>query len=324
MNRIIDEVTIKVKAGNGGKGCESHIRLSDHRLLPTGGEGGRGGRVLMRSDANVATLRQFLFQRHFAAESGGPGGSNHKKGKKGNDLTLSVPAGTSIFQKEKRLLIRDLVQAGEEVVLLEGGRGGGGNERGREAEPGEAGSSLEVVLTWKIPAEVFLVGLPSSGKSKLLNRLTRAHAKEESYPFTTKHLELGVYQAPDFSQIHLCELPGLYRESPNGRGAGVDFLKHLSRAKIILLMLDPLNAFAASLEEGYGILLQVLETYDKSFRDIPHVVVVNKMDLIEARQKVEKERLHPSVPLFLISAETGEGVEALMRYVIQRVKEVHV
>ena len=324
MNRRVDEVLITVKAGDGGKGCESHIRLSDHRMIPTGGEGGRGGNVRMRADSNVATLRNFIYQRHFAAESGGPGGSNRKKGKKGSDLTISVPPGTSILRKEKRLLIRDLVQSGDEVILVEGGRGGAGNDGGKSAEPGEPGQALEIILSWKIPAEVFLVGLPSAGKSKLLNRLTRSHAKEDTYPFTTKHPELGVYEAPDFARVHLCELPGLYRESSNGRGAGVDFLKHLSRAKIILFILDPLNAFADSLEQGYEILLGVLGAYEKSYLEIPRAVVVNKMDLAEARSKLESARFLPEPPLFLISAETGEGVEALMRYVIQKAGEVHV
>ena len=324
MQRIIDEVTIKVKAGDGGKGCDSRIRLSDHRFIPNGGEGGKGGGILMRADSNVTTLRQFIYQRHFVAGLGGAGGNNHKKGRKGDDLTISVPPGTSIYRKDKPLLIRDLVQSGDQVVLVEGGKGGIGSEGGRIAEPGERGEALEIILSWKIPAEVFLVGLPSAGKSKLLNRLTRAHAKEEAYPFSTQHPELGVYETPDFTQVHLCELPGLYRESVHGRGAGVDFLKHLTRARIILFMLDPLNTFAPTLEEGYEVLLEVLASSDKSFLEIPRAVAVNKMDLPEARQKVEKEKFQPPAPLFLISAETGEGVEALMRYVVQKIGEVRV
>ena len=324
MQRIIDEVTIVVKAGDGGKGCDSRIRLSDHRFVFNGGEGGQGGDVLMRADSNVETLRQFIYQRRFVAESGGAGGSNHKRGKRGGSLTLSVPPGTSIFRKDKRLLIRDLIQSGDEVVLVEGGEGGAGSESGKVAKAGQVGEAIEIILSWKIPAEVFLVGLPSVGKSKLLNRLTRAHAKEEAYPFTTKHPELGVYETPDFTRVHLCELPGLYRESLQGRGAGADFLKHLSRAKLILFMLDPLNAFAPTLEEGHEMLLEVLASYDKSLLEIPRVVVINKMDLSEARLKVEKNPFRPSIPIFLISAETGEGMEALMRYVVQKIREVHV
>ncbi len=324
MTRIIDEVTITVKAGNGGKGCESNIRLSNYKFLPTGGEGGRGGSVIMRADSNVSTLRQFLFNKRFFAEAGEAGGSSRKKGKKGNDLTISVPPGITVFRKDKRLLVRDLVQAGDEVLLTEGGKGGMGNEGGKEARPGETKEPIELILTWKIPAEVFIVGLPNAGKSKLLNRLARTHAKEESYPFTTKSPELGVYQTSDFLQVHLCELPAIYKESVHGRGVGIDFLKHLSRAKLIFLMLDPLNTFAATLAEGYQILLGVLETYDKSFLDIPRVVVVNKMDSPQVRKKIEEENFHPSEPLFLISAETGEGIEALMRYTVQKAKEVHV
>lgn len=321
MNRTVDEVNIFVKAGDGGKGCESRQHISEKKFIPTGGEGGRGGNLVIRSDSNVTTLRAFLYQRHFAAESGGPGGSNHKKGKKGRDRVLSVPCGTAIFHKEKHFLIRDLVNSGEEVILLQGGKGGVGNEGKKEAEPGEKGEGLEIVLRLKIPADVFLVGLPNAGKSKLLNRLTRAHSKEGSYPFSTKHPELGIYETPDFEQIRLCELPGLYRESFEGRGAGVHFLKHLDRAKLILLMIDAVNSFASSLQAGYDLLLEALARYQKSLLEIPQVVVINKMDLPEARRRFDEEKFRPSSPIFLISAETGEGVEPLMRYVIQKMKE---
>ena len=321
MSRIIDEVTIIVKAGDGGKGCESRNYISQKKFIPTGGEGGRGGSILMRSDPNVTSFKTFLYQHHFAAENGGQGGSNHRKGKKGKDLILSVPCGTRIFQKEKNFFIRDLAHAGEEVNLVEGGKGGGGNEGGKEAQPGQPGQEIQIVLSLRIPADIFFVGLPNSGKSKLLNRITRAHAKEEAYPFTTKHPELGIYETADFKQVLLCELPSIYRESIHGRGVGSDFLKHLERAKLVILMLDPLNQFASSINEGQEILLELLAAHDKALLNIPRIAVVNKMDLPEARQKFNKEKPPLPVPHFLISAETGEGVEALMRYVTQEIKE---
>jgi GTP-binding protein len=321
MKRIGDEVNIRVSAGNGGKGCDSHIRLSEKKFLPTGGEGGRGGNVIVRADANVSSLKDFHYHRHFEAESGTPGGSNHKKGKRGKDLVIAVPCGTLILEREKHFLIRDLVRNGDEVVLLQGGRGGSGNAGGKEAQPGEPGESLEITLSLMIPSEVFLVGLPNAGKSKLLNRLTHAHSKVETYPFSTKLPELGIYESPHFKQIRICELPAVYRESPEGRGAGVDFLKHLHRAKLILFVLDPVNQFASSLDEGCGILREVLERYEKSFLEIPQAVVVNKMDLPEARTRLEKEKFRPAAPLFLISAETGEGIEPLMRFVAQKIEE---
>ncbi len=321
MARIIDEVSIFVKAGDGGKGCEARNYVSEKKFIPTGGEGGRGGSVSMRADSNVTSLKNFLYKRHFAAEPGGPGGSNHKKGKGGQDLMILVPCGTLIFEKEKHFLIRDLVHAGEEVVVAEGGKGGAGNEGGKEAQAGQVGARLQLTLTLKIPAEAFLLGLPNSGKSKLLNRISHARVKEESYPFSTKYPEIGTHETPDFEQIHVCELPGVYRESPEGHGVGVDFLKHLGRAKLIVLMLDPLSTFASSLQEGYDILLEVLARFDRSFLEIPRAVVVNKMDLTEVRERVEKERFRPSEPFFLISAETGEGIEPLMRFVSQGLKE---
>lgn len=323
MEKILDEVTIFVKAGNGGKGCDSHIRISEKKFMPTGGEGGKGGSVILRADENVTNLKGFLYKKHLAAESGEMGGSNKKKGRKGHDLMISVPCGTMIYDREKQFLIRDLVHSGDEVIVLEGGRGGNGNAGGKEAQPGEKGGELQITLRLKIPAEVFLVGLPNTGKSKFLNRITGSHAKEESYPFSTKHLELGTYETSDFGQIHLCELPAVYRESSQGRGVGVDFLKHLDRAKLILLMLEPLNRFASTLQEGYETLLEVLSHYQESFLEIPRAVVVNKMDLAEARERFDKEKFHPSCPLFLISTQTGEGVAALMQYVAQTVRGVN-
>lgn len=320
--RRVDQVTILVRGGDGGRGCDARTRLPKKKFVSTGGEGGRGGNVILRADRNVTSLKGFLYQRRFISESGSPGGSNNKRGKRGSDRVISVPCGTMVFEKEKHFLIRDLVRAGEEVVVVEGGRGGVGNEGGKEARRGEPGKSLEIVLSLKIPAEVFLVGLPNCGKSKFLSRVTHARSKEEAYPFSTKHPQLGVFEAPDFERISLCELPGLYRESFQGGGAGVDFLKHLDRGKLLLLMLDPVNRFAPSLQTGYELLLEILGTYQRSFLEMPRAVVVNKMDLREAGERVSQEQFRPPDPLFLISAETGQGIEALMRFVTQKLKEL--
>ncbi|MBI2166905.1 MAG: 50S ribosome-binding GTPase [Candidatus Omnitrophica bacterium] len=322
MERTLDEVKIFVKAGDGGRGCDSRLRISEKKFLNTGGEGGSGGSVIVRADRNVTNLREFLYHPHFRAGSGGLGGSNHKRGKKGRDVVISVPSGTVVYRKDKSFLIRDLVEAGDEVIVLEGGRGGAGNAGGRFAQPGEAGGSLEIVLIFKIPADVFLIGLPNTGKSKLLNRLTHAHAREESFPFSTRHPELGTHETPDYRQVLLCELPALYRESHAGRGLGVDYLKHLDRGKIILFVLDPLNAFAGTLGEGYDILLETLGRYRPSLLEISRGVVVNKMDLEEVRERVGAEKFRPPDPLFLISAETGEGVEELMHFVTAHLRKM--
>ena len=330
MARLIDEVNIAVKAGTGGKGCESRAYISQKKFIATGGEGGRGGNVILRADSNVTTLKSFLYRCHFEADSGGPGGSNHKKGKGAGHLVVAVPCGTMIYDTEKQFLLRDLVSPGDEVVLVEGGKGGAGNEGKKEATAGGEGRALQITLRLKIPAEAFLVGFPNSGKSKLLNRLTAAHVKEESYPFSTKYPELGVFETPDYEKIHLCELPALYRDSPIGRGVGFDFLKHLGRARFVILMLDPLSSFAASIREGYETLLEVMRQYaasrpagphGRSLLEIPRAVVISKMDLAEARRRVEGEKFRPEVPLFLISGETGEGIEPLMRYIAHQMRE---
>jgi GTP-binding protein len=217
-------------------------------------------------------------------------------------------------------LIRDLHKAGDEVVVLKGGRPGIGNHGRKEATPGEKGSSLELELTSQIQADIFLIGLPNSGKSTLMSRLTHSQASESTYPFATRSPELGVYSISDYEHLTLCELPSLYRASHEGRGRGTDFLKHLEGAKFILFMLDPFSKFAQTLNEGWEVLRSELKAYRESYLDIPCAVIVNKMDLAGAKEKVTGEDF-PSrlqVPCFLISAKTGGGMDELTSFLKEK------
>jgi GTP-binding protein len=318
---FIDKVHLIVQSGNGGNGCESYFRRTDKKLVPDGGDGGEGGRVIFRADTNAPSLRSFRFRQHLVAESGGNGGSNRKRGKKGQDLLVLVPFGTRLYDRKRKFLIRDLKIMGEEVVVLEGGHGGVGNHGGKPATLGGKGTVLDLELSFRIVADIFLVGIPNSGKSSLLNRLTRAHAGEKDFPFSTRSPEIGVFTLSDYEQLSLCELPSLYRASHEGRGMGTEFLKHLENAKLILLILDPLSKFSNSLEEGFMILRKELETYEKGYLQIPSAVVVNKMDLEGAREKAKKEVFKPEVPCFFISAKTGEGLEELTAFLREQMKD---
>lgn len=315
---FIDEVVIRIESGRGGRGCESYFRRSDKKMVPTGGDGGRGGDVMIRAADKVASLHPFVYKKHFRAESGRLGGGNQKKGKDGKDLILEVPCGTTVFNKTHHLLIRDLAENGDEVTVVKGGRGGRGNRHGNDkATEGGDSEGFEVILSLKIKADVFLVGKPNSGKSLLLNRLTGSKVKTEPYPFTTQFPQLGIYRTEDFQSLTLCELPAILAGASRGKGLGNHFLKHLERARLILLMLDPLeNAFDAV--RGYNELLKEIWDYRAGWGEIPHFLVIGKADAI-AKDQAAKLPIRVPCPVFFVSAETGEGIDSLMKEAMKAV-----
>ncbi len=312
---FVDEAVIHIQSGNGGKGCESYYKRTDKKFVPTGGDGGKGGDIIVRADRNMSTLYSFKFNKHFCAESGHQGSGNQKKGKDGADIVIRVPCGTTVLEKNEKLLIRDLVYEGDEVVALRGGKGGLGNHHhGRAATPGESGQGFEIVLSLTLNADIFIVGSPNSGKSLLLNYLTASKAKSESYPFSTKVPQLGIYQTQDFETLTLCELPPIVEGSHRGKGLGSQFLKHLARAKFMFLMLDPFqDAFDA--KSGYNHLLREISAFNPEFASIPHFVVISKSDEPSVKKSFETKKMNFPCRFFLISAKTGEGINSLMQEV---------
>ncbi len=311
---FVDRVHILVQAGNGGNGCDSYFHRMDRKVVPNGGDGGHGGSVVFRADVNSQNLMSFKFRQHLTAENGGNGGGTLKRGRNGKDLVVLVPVGTRIFDRHKNFLIRHLAHAGEEVVVCQGGRGGSGSHGGKPTQHGERGAQLEVELKLLLQADVFLVGLPSSGKSKLLNVLTNSKAREGAYPFATKDPEIGMLNMDIHEPLTLCELPSLYKASLEDRGMGREFLKHLENARMVLFVIDPVSDFAESLADGLKVLQENVKSYSKDFLQIPQAVAVNKMDLPEAKEKVKKARWKPSIPVFYVSAATGEGLDLLKKF----------
>lgn len=280
-------------------------------MVPHGGDGGHGGSVILRADSNVSSLDTFFNRRHFVAQAGVHGASEKKRGRNGEDLVVLVPPGTQVVDRTRGHLIRHLRHAGDEVVAAAGGQGGHGNQGGRPASHGQKTQEMELELILKIPADIFLIGLPNSGKSTFMNRLTRTHLKQEDYPFSTRQPEVGVLKISDYESVVLCELPSLYESSHEGRGLGAEFLKHLEGARHLLYFLEPASSFTGSLGEGYKILRKQLEIYSEDYLNIPHAVVVNKADLISGAGKT---KFDPGVPVFYISALSGEGIEKLIKY----------
>jgi GTP-binding protein len=311
---MIDKVEILIQAGNGGKGCESYFRRTDRKTVPSGGTGGKGGSILFRADPNAPPIAQFCYKRHMIAESGSHGGSMKKRGKNGEDLTFLVPVGTRLYNKSQDLLIRDWMKTGEEVVVVEGGRGGAGNQGGKEAKPGEPGAMIELEITVRLPVDVALIGLPNSGKSSLLNSLSRAHAKVEAYPFATREPEMAVCDFLDYEQLKLCEMPSLYRGSHEGRGLGNEFLKHLEMVRFVLYVLDPVSEFVASLQEGLAVLKKEVSVVSSRFVELPYAVVINKIDAPGARERITAEKWKADARTFYVSAQTGEGLEQLKEF----------
>ncbi len=308
---FIDEVTITVHSGAGGRGCESfHIR-ADRKRISTGGDGGDGGDVILRADPQTGSLISLKSKRIFEAERGELGMGSNQYGRKGKDCIVKVPCGTTIYNKTDNLLIRDLIRPGEEVVVVKGGRRGYGNHARRPATFGEEGKELELFLSFKIIADIFLIGLPNSGKTTLLKHLTGAGVSETDYPFATKAPQAGTYRSDDH-ELSLCELPSIYQASGEGRGLGTHYLKHLERAELIFVLLDPKSEFATDLKEGYQILIKTIQEFNPDFLKIPRFIVVNKSDFLTSADQ-KKKYFQAKEKVYFISAKNNTGIDRLMK-----------
>jgi len=308
---FIDELTIRVCSGSGGKGCESYRKRPDHKRIPNGGDGGNGGNVILIADLHTGNLAALKSKRIFEAENGGAGMGNHRHGRNGKDCVVSLPCGTTVYSRRDGLLIRDLTTPGEEVVVVCGGKGGHGNHKGRRSTPGEASKELELSVSFKIMADIFLVGLPNSGKTLLLKKLTGAHIQETDYPFATKSPQLGTYET-DEHVFRICELPSIGESSASGGGLGTHYLKHLERARLMFFLVDLEPRFASDLQDGFDVLIRTVDQFNSELRNLPYFLVVNKVDLVD-KNRLERKRFSKDGRTFWISARKGTGVEALMK-----------
>jgi GTP-binding protein len=310
---FVDEAEIEVSSGPGGNGCVSFRREKYvPKGGPDGGDGGNGGRVLFQVDPRVRTLVDFRFRRRLHAGHGGHGQGSNKKGRKGRDLVVRVPPGT-VLKNERGRVLMDLVEAGAQRVLLEGGRGGRGNARfatpsnqaPRKAEPGGPGRTLRLTLELKLLADVGLVGLPNAGKSTLLGKVSSARPKVAAYPFTTLSPWLGVVRLGDDASFVLADLPGLIEGAHDGRGLGHQFLRHIERTRVLVLVID---LAAGDIGEQYRVLMRELEGYSPVLLSKPRVVALNKIDMAAA----DPGELPFEEETFRISGLIGTGVPALL------------
>ncbi|BCD45643.1 GTPase ObgE [Helicobacter suis] len=308
---FVDWVEISVSSGKGGAGCVSFRR--EKFVMqggPDGGDGGDGGDVIFSIDSNSDTLSAFRGKKHYKAQNGAPGGPKNCSGKRGEDLILRVPPGTQIFEGEK--LLCDLIEAGN-VVLLKGGKGGLGNMRFKNAikqrptyaQKGLAGKTLSLRLELKLIAHVGLVGFPNAGKSTLISAISNAKPKIAPYAFTTLIPHLGVVRVGEFKEFVMADIPGIIEGASEGKGLGLDFLRHLERTRFLLFVLD--STF--NVQEQYEKLRQELTKFSKELAQKEFAVVINKIDVMPAMplEILEARFILP------ISAVTGESIKSLLQ-----------
>jgi len=296
---------------------------------PNGGDGGKGGDVILEADPQLSTLIDYHYKRHYKAERGQHGRGKDQHGRSGEDLILKVPVGTMVYDVETNQLIADLTTPYQRVVVAKGGRGGRGNthfvtptnQSPRIAEKGEEGEAKWIRLELHLLADVGIIGLPNVGKSTLLSRVSSAHPKIAPYPFTTIHPVLGVVRAGEFESFVMADIPGLIEGAHQGSGLGISFLRHIRRCRLLLHLLD---ASRDDLLADYNVVNNELKLYDEKLGEYPQIVAINKIDLLspeELRKKVKKLR-EKGIEPFLISALKGDGLQKLIYEINNRLKSL--
>ncbi len=329
---FVDEGRIRVKAGDGGRGCIS-FRREAHvpRGGPDGGDGGDGASVSLVARRSYRTLSDQKYQRQYRAENGAHGRGKTMHGRRGADLIIPVPLGTIVVDAETGELIADLIHDGQQVLVARGGRGGRGNARfatavrqaPRHAQPGQKGEQRLLDLTLKLLADVGLVGLPNAGKSALLCRISAAHSKVADYPFTTLTPHLGTIEIDPLGALVVADIPGLIKGAAAGAGLGIRFLRHIERTRLLVHVID-VSDDARDPLDALSVVEAELEAYNPGLLRRPRVIAANKIDLphaahLSALRAFCAER---TTPLFPISAVTGEGVEPLVRYLAAHLQRV--
>lgn len=327
-----DETDVKLRAGNGGDGAATFRR---EKYLPKGGpdggDGGKGGDIVLEGDDNTGDLRTFHFKGNWSAEHGVAGMSRQKTGAGGADCVLKVPCGLVVYDKATDEIVAEILEHGQRVILLKGGKGGIGNvhfkssthQAPREFTPGVEGEAGEFHFVLKTIAEIGLVGFPNAGKSTFTALVTQARPKIAAYPFTTLHPNLGIIEYPDhLGRIRLADIPGLIAGAHANRGLGHRFLRHIERCKILLLLIDMAAEDGRNPIDDYEQLLEELRLYDPILLTKPHIVVANKMDEPAAQENLVRFREKYGVSTWLISCLTEEGIPELKEGLREAIKKM--
>lgn len=317
-SNFIDYVKIYCRSGRGGRGS-THMHRAKYlpKGGPDGGNGGRGGHVILRGNRNYWTLLHLKYDRHVQAEHGGNGSKCKSSGKQGEDKYIEVPCGTVVYNAETGDYICDVTEHGQEVILLRGGRGGLGNfnfctptnQAPRYAQPGEPMQELTVILELKLLADVGLVGFPNAGKSTLVSSLSSAKPKIANYPFTTLEPSLGIVSYRDGKSFVMADIPGIIEGASQGKGLGLRFLRHIERNSLLLFMVP---GDTDDIKREYEILLNELATFNPELLDKGRVLAITKSDMLdEELVEMLSETLPQDVPTVFISSITGKGLSEL-------------
>ncbi len=323
---FVDRVQIEIQAGKGGNGCMSFRREKYvPKGGPDGGDGGKGGSIIIVAKDGVNNLSGFSHQKFWKAPSGAHGSGSNKAGKDGHDMILEVPTGTLIIDAKNDFIIRDMTTDGDTIIAARGGEAGKGNTRfktstnraPRDHTPGGEGEKRELLLELKVIADVGIIGMPNAGKSTLLSRLTKARPAIADYPFTTKFPNLGMVQVSFDRHFVMADIPGLIEGASHGAGLGHEFLRHIERAGILVHLVEPFPVDGSDPISNYRAIREELVQYDARLGERPEIVAVTKCELPEANEIRDKLAAEIGQPVHLISAVTGESLNLVMRAVTE-------
>ncbi len=326
MNMFVDRAVIFVKGGDGGSGCSSFRREKYIPLGgPDGGDGGKGGSVILVAMSDADSLAEVGNKKHWRAEGGERGGGSNCTGADAKDIVIHVPPGTLVYDRDRGNLLKDLVTGGDRVVIAKGGKGGRGNRSfatsinraPRIFSPGEIGEERWLMLELKAIADVGLVGLPNAGKSTLLSRLSRATPEIADYPFTTKQPNLGMVLMGQDHGFVLADLPGLIEGASEGLGLGHEFLRHVERTKVLVHLVEPLPMDESDPVENYKIVHKELLLHGQGIENKPEIILISKAEIpesAEVRDRMEKET---GKKVMCISSVTGQGLHSLVSQVVE-------
>ncbi len=325
---FIDRVTVRVTAGSGGSGIASFRREKFAPLGgPDGGDGGKGGDVIIRADSNLATLLDYTYRDAWEADRGDHGSGSNKTGRSGEDVVMPVPPGTIVRNKETNAIIGEVVEDGQEFVVARGGRGGKGNSffatsvhrSPREWQPGEDGELFTLELELKLIADVGLVGQPNAGKSTLLSVISAARPKIADYPFTTLAPNLGVVQMSDHRTFVVADIPGIIEGAHEGKGLGIQFLRHIERTRLLAFLI-PIDAMDWQAE--YDQLRNEVRQYSAELAAKPHCVLFTKMDLMGDDDEAPPIEAKDAFGVYVVSAAGRSGLEEIKLAWWRRVMEL--